>query len=708
MSARSVQPLIALDAVVVDTETTGLDPAKARIVQIGAVALSEGRIVREERFERLVDPGEPIPASATAIHGIADADVAGAATFTDAFAAFEAFRQGRPVIGHTIGYDLALLRGECQRAGLSFEPPPALCTRLLGELCFPSLAGYSLEILASRLGVSLESAGRHDAVGDAESAGAIFVGLVPVLKEKGIRTVGEAHAACRQLTGALDGFARAGWVEPQALAPRSVEEGALARIDSYPFRHRVGDVMGQPPLVVPPETTVAEAARTMMDRRVSSVFVAGADRPLAAEAGIVTERDVMRAVTGGGAAALERPVADFASRPLESVAAMDFVYRAIGRMDRLKVRHLAVTDEGGRIVGALSARDLLRMRASDALMLGDAIAAAKGAPALAAAFARMPEVARRLIKEEVSATAIAAVVSHEIGALTATAAREAEAMMLAEGAGPPPVAYAVLVLGSVGRGESLLAADQDNAVVTAIPDDPEAADAWFARFGEHLSDMLDAAGVAYCKGGVMARNPGFRGSIDDWRARIAGWIAKTRPEDLLAVDIVFDFRAVHGDMALAATLFDEAYEAAHRAPLLAKLLAAQIGEHRPPLTLFGGIRLSEGRVDLKMGGLFPVVAAARCLALRHDIRLRSTRERLEALRDRQIGAAEDLTRWMEAHGVLVDAILRQQVADLAAGRPPGNRVDPAILGRAGQARLKAALSDLAHVGDTVKDLLFSA
>ncbi|MDP2801704.1 MAG: DUF294 nucleotidyltransferase-like domain-containing protein [Phreatobacter sp.] len=708
MSAHSAQPLIALDAVVVDTETTGLDPAKARIVQIGAVTLSQGRLVREDRFEFLVDPGVPIPATATAIHGIGDADVAGAAAFAEAFEAFELFRRGRPLIGHTIGYDLALFRGECQRAGRVYEPPPSLCTRLLGELCFPSLAGYSLEILASRLGVTLDDGGRHDAVGDAESAGTIFVGLLPVLKDKGVRTVGEAHAACRLLTGALDGFARAGWVEPQGLVPRTVEEAALARIDPYPFRHRVGDVMGRPPLVAPPGTTVAEAARIMMDRRVSSVFVAGSDMPFAAEAGILTERDVMRAVTSGGAAALERPVADFASRPLESVAATDFVYRAIGRMDRLKVRHLAVTDEGGRIVGALSARDLLRMRASDALMLGDAIAASRGAPALAAAFARMPEVARRLIQEEVAATAIAAVVSHEIGALTASAAREAEAMMLAEGAGPPPVAYAVLVLGSVGRGESLLAADQDNAVVTAVPDDPEAADRWFARFGVHLSDVLDAAGVVYCKGGVMARNPGFRGSIDDWRARIAGWIAKTRPEDLLAVDIVFDFRAVHGDMALAAMLFDEAYEAAHQAPMLAKLLAEQIGAHRPPLTLFGGFKLSEGRIDLKIGGLFPVVAAARCLALRHDIRLRSTRERLEALRDKKIGAAEDLTRWMEAHGVLVDAILRQQVADLGAGRPPGNRVDPAILDRAGQARLKAAIHALGHVGDTVKDLLFSA
>jgi DNA polymerase-3 subunit epsilon/CBS domain-containing protein len=706
MPAPSVQPLIALDAVVLDTETTGLDPAKARIVQIGAVAMRQGRLLPEERFERLVDPGVPIPASATAIHHIDDAAVAGAATFPQAFEAFETFRAGRILVGHNLGFDLAIIRRECRLAGRAFEPPPSLDTRLLGQICFPTLAGYTLEILAERTGVTLDRGGRHDAVGDAESAGAIFVALLPFLKEKGVRTVAEANEACRRLTDAMEGFARAGWEEPKAATAGG--QGALSRIDSYPFRHRVADLMGRPPAMAPPDMTLMAAARLMTERRISSLFVAGPGPLRADEAGIVTERDVMRAVATGGAAALEKPVDAIASRPLARVGAEDFVYRAIGRMDRLKVRHLAVCDAAGTIVGALSARDLLRMRASDALALGDAIEAAEGAPAMAAAFARMPLVARQLIEEEVPAVQVAAVISHEIGALTARAAREAEAMMLAEGAGPPPVAYAVLVLGSVGRGESLLAADQDNAVVTGVAADPQAADRWFARFGAHMADILDAAGVVYCRGGVMARNPGFRGSIGDWRGRIADWIGRTRPEDLLAVDIFFDFRAVHGDAALADSLFDEAYAAAHQAPMLAKLLAEQIGAHRPPLTLFGGFRLTDGRVDLKLGGLFPVVAAARCLALRHDIRRRSTRERIAALREKKIGAAEDLERWLDAHGVILDAILRQQVIDIAAGRPPGSRVDPAILGRAGQARLKTAVGNLAHVGATVKDLLFQA
>ena len=74
-------PLIALDAIVLDTETTGLDPAKARIVEIGAVPLRRGRLDETAALRRLVNPGEAIAADATRIHAIDDSMVASAPKF---------------------------------------------------------------------------------------------------------------------------------------------------------------------------------------------------------------------------------------------------------------------------------------------------------------------------------------------------------------------------------------------------------------------------------------------------------------------------------------------------------------------------------------------------------------------------------------------------------------------------------------------------
>src|SRR5438552_1761163 len=110
-------PLIALDAVVLDTETTGLDARKARIVQIGAVRLGQGKLIAGARYDRVVNPGVSIPQSTTAVHGITDVMVAGAPAFAEIAAELEAFVGKSMLIGHTVSYDIGVLQREYQRAG---------------------------------------------------------------------------------------------------------------------------------------------------------------------------------------------------------------------------------------------------------------------------------------------------------------------------------------------------------------------------------------------------------------------------------------------------------------------------------------------------------------------------------------------------------------------------------------------------------------
>ncbi len=135
--------------------------------------------------------------------------------------------------------------------------------------------------------------------------------------------------------------------------------------------------MRTPPIFVASGISVHDALARLASERISARLcrrrtLLPADVK-AADAGIVTERDVLRAIARLGAAALDLPVGQIMSRPLASVPADAFVYRAIGRMNRLKTRHLGVIDEAGRVVGALSARDLLRLRAGEAISLGDEI-----------------------------------------------------------------------------------------------------------------------------------------------------------------------------------------------------------------------------------------------------------------------------------------------------------------------------------------------
>ncbi len=563
-------PLIALDAVVIDSETTSLDPAKARIVEIAAVRLTAGRVDSADPFRRLVRPDVPIPAAAVAVHHIDDGMVADAPAFDQVWPELAAFMGETVLIGHSLGFDLAVLKRECQRAETPFRHPRTLDIRLLAQVVQPNLASFTLEGLSSWLGVEIKD--RHSALGDAVATARIFLALLPRLREAGIRTLGEAIEACRALTDALDQQHRAGWLE----APARIDaERTLSRIDSYPYRHRVRDVMRSPAKFVPAGTSIGDALARLMEERISSLFVSPdvTDRSglPAAETGIITERDVLRALSGQGCNAFTIPVERVMSYPLAVVPGDAFIYRAIGRMSRLNVRHLGVVDETGCVIGALSARDLLRLRAGEAVALGDEIDAADDVHALARAWAKLPAVVSSLLAEEVNARDTASVISRELGALTRRAAVIAERRMRDAGRGEPMCPYAVAVLGSGGRGESLLAMDQDNALVFADGAPGGTEDNWFEQLGVHIADILHEVGVPYCKGGVMAKSPQWRGSLATWRERIADWIGRSTPQSLLSVDIFFDMLPVHGDGSLCTTIWRDAFDAARGQLGFAKL-----------------------------------------------------------------------------------------------------------------------------------------
>ena len=269
----------------------------------------------------------------------------------------------------------------------------------------------------------------------------------------------------------------------------------LRRIDSFPYRHRLRDVMTSPAVLLPPTTPLSRAAEEMHLRRISSVLVAG-DRDGRA-AGIVTERDVLTAVAAGGGGALERPIADIMTAPVHRLDPDAMVYRAIGRMDRLGIRHLVVADGNGSALGVVTARALLRQRAGTALALGDEVSVAGDAAALGRVRAGLAGLAAGLLAEQVPPNDIAAVISDVMCGLTARATALAESEM----SGPAPAPYCMMILGSGGRGESLLAPDQDNALIHA---GSEADDPWYAELAEHMTGILNEAGVPYCNGGVMA------------------------------------------------------------------------------------------------------------------------------------------------------------------------------------------------------------
>jgi DNA polymerase-3 subunit epsilon/CBS domain-containing protein len=263
----------------------------------------------------------------------------------------------------------------------------------------------------------------------------------------------------------------------------------------------------------------------------------------------------------------------------------------------------------------------------------------------------------------------------------------------------------MLVLGSGGRGESLLAMDQDNAIVYAAgePDGPE--DQWFAELGRQVAAMLDAAGVPYCKGNIMASNSDWRRSRQDWQEVLQTWLRRQSPEDILNCDIFFDAVCVHGDIGLANAVLDYAFEQARDTPQFTKLMSINACKNAPPLGLFGRFKLDDGRMDLKMGGIMPLFSTARVLAIKHGVRELSTPQRFAAVSESLGKMQSTLQNLSAAHRIIFNTILQQQLLDLEAGILLSNRVAPGNLSSAQRDQLKWALEQVPNVSNLLGDPL---
>ncbi len=438
-----------------------------------------------------------------------------------------------------------------------------------------------------------------------------------------------------------------------------------------------------------------------MLRKVSSLFIARG-KP-GAPHGIVTERDILRAIARDRAEAFAKPVKSIATFPLECVAEEDFLYIAFGRMRRKGYRHMGVVDGKGKLVGAITQRDLLRLQADEALAFADALEEAVSIGELALVWRKLANAVRALLHEDVDARDIAGIISGEVRSLTARAAEMAEREVSAAFPKPKALRFAVMVLGSVGRGESLLALDQDNAIIFDAADQPTA-EAWLLKFGQRMNAILDEVGVPLCKGGVMAGNPAWCKSTSQWRKQVAHWLSRSEPQDILNADIFFDALPVYGDHGLVADLRADAIEAASKTVAFLQLMSLNTARTHPPINWLGRFRLDErGRIDLKMHGLMPVFSAARVLALRHALLQHSTAGRLDALRGLPDIPEESLDALLEAHQIIMRQILQQQLADIEHGIPPSNSVDPKKFHVPEKAHLKWALEQVPLVGNLLGD-----
>ena len=180
---------------VVDCETTGLHAAAGdRLLSVGAVRVSGGKVRADDTFDALVNPGRPIPESSIQFHGITDEQVAEAASGSTVLGQFAEYAEESVLVGHHLAFDLGFLGPVADEAGVGLEPL-TLDTMLLSAVLDPDPeARHGLDAVCARFGVQV--VGRHTALGDALATAEVLVKMLPLLAGRGITTLAEAQAAC--------------------------------------------------------------------------------------------------------------------------------------------------------------------------------------------------------------------------------------------------------------------------------------------------------------------------------------------------------------------------------------------------------------------------------------------------------------------------------------------------------------------------------
>ena len=176
------------DFVVFDIETTGFSPVENRIIEIGAVKVSGGKIV--DRFSTFVNPEVPIPFEIEKLTSITDDMVVDAEKIETILPQFLQFSEGCMLVAHNAEFDMSFIIENCKRQGLNHDFT-YIDTVGIARVMMPGQAKHTLDAVAKALGVSLEN--HHRAVDDAEATAEIFVKLIPMMEKDGITTLAQIN-----------------------------------------------------------------------------------------------------------------------------------------------------------------------------------------------------------------------------------------------------------------------------------------------------------------------------------------------------------------------------------------------------------------------------------------------------------------------------------------------------------------------------------
>ncbi len=478
----------------------------------------------------------------------------------------------------------------------------------------------------------------------------------------------------------------------RSLLERTADEDPLDRESvPDPARQPVGSLVRDEPVICSPDTAIRDAAQLMGDAPSTSVVVELGNGSL----GILTDRDLRTRVVAGGLPG-DAPVSAAMSAPAYTASPDRLGADVLLEMLDRGIRHFPIVSARGQILGVLEDLDVIAAESRSPFFLRQRIGRAQNVDEVVSASAELHPMVTALHEARVAAAGIMAVYAVVVDALT----RRLLELTLRE-LGEPQTQFAWLSLGSQARREMMPSSDIDSAIV------------WFGdlaqahirpqlvAIGERVSAALERCGLRRDPHGASASNPVFVRSLASWQEAARSWIEDpTQEKALILVSVVVDSRTVWG--IHTGTPLTDTFRMAPRSPALLRLLARFALSYRPPTGFLRGLVVEHsgeyrGRLDLKHGGVMPIVDLARWAGMAAGVTSASTRERLRAAASAGTLPSADAHTLTDAFELVNGLRLEHQVGQLRAGREADDHIDPAKLSRLTRTYLKDAFRAVASI-----------
>jgi CBS domain-containing protein len=430
------------------------------------------------------------------------------------------------------------------------------------------------------------------------------------------------------------------------------EDNSLTEIQSVPINNS--------PVTCYLDTSLQSAAKKMRDNRVGSIVIVDQkNKPI----GIITDRDFRNKVIAGDLC-IDCKIEDIMSSPVIT-APSDFTAADMQiLMIKNNIHHICITIDGTReseIIGMVSEHDILVLHGNNPSVFIRETKRAKDVLQLKNIRTNAEQLLKKYLKQEVSVSFISRIMTEINNAITTRAIEISISKMAEDGKKIPSVKWCWLALGSLGREEQLLRTDLDNAIVFENVKDAEYSEVkqYFVELALNVNNVLNNCGFQYCPAEMMAHNPKWCLSLNEWNNQFNNWIYTPSSRAVMYSTIFFDFSPIYGSNELAEDMADNIYRSLNNQESFLSFLAKNALESPPPLSFFRDFMVEHNgehkdQFDIKARAMMPLVDGARVLTLASRMKgINSTIKRFKKMAELEPENAELFEQLADAYEIVM-------------------------------------------------------